>query len=55
MKADAGFKFLEVPYPPALEAEFLPSKIGGEDYPSLVEKDKSVQQLTGAAMSPGPR
>jgi TRAP-type uncharacterized transport system substrate-binding protein len=45
VKADTGFKFLEVPYPPALEGEFLPSKIGGEDYPSLVEKDKSVRTI----------
>jgi uncharacterized protein len=45
VKADAGFKFLEVPYPPALEAEFLPSKIDGEDYPSLVEKGKAVQTI----------
>jgi len=42
---DAGFKFLEVPYPPALEADFLPSKIGSEDYPSLVEKDRSVRTI----------
>ena len=45
VKADAGFKLLEVPYPPALEAEFLPSKIGSEDYPSLVEKGKTVRTI----------
>ena len=45
IKPDAGFKFLEVPYPPALEAEFLPSKIDSEDYPSLVEKGKTVQTI----------
>jgi uncharacterized protein len=45
LKADAGFKFLEVPYPPTLESDFLPSKIGGEDYPTLVEKDKSVRTV----------
>jgi uncharacterized protein len=45
VKAEAGFKLLEVPYPPTLEAEFLPSKIDGEDYPALVEKGKTVRTI----------
>jgi len=45
VKGDAGFRFLEVPYPPALEAEFLPSKIDGDDYPTVVEKGKTVRTI----------
>jgi uncharacterized protein len=45
IQADAGFKLLEVPYPPALETDFLPSKIGGEDYPSLVQNGQSVRTI----------
>lgn len=45
VKPETGFKFIEVPYPQALEAEFLPSRLTGEDYPSLVEKDKRVQTV----------
>lgn len=45
IRPEAGFKFVEVPYPQALEAEFLPSKLTGEDYPSLIQKDKRVQTV----------
>jgi uncharacterized protein len=45
LKPEAGFKFVEVPYPPALEAEFLPSRLTGEDYPNLVQKDRKVQTV----------
>jgi uncharacterized protein len=42
LEPEAGFKFIEVPYPSALEAEFLPSKIAAEEYPTLVPAEKSV-------------
>jgi TRAP-type uncharacterized transport system substrate-binding protein len=45
LKPEAGFKFIEVPYPPALEAEFLPGKLTGEDYPNVVQKDRRVQTV----------
>jgi TRAP transporter TAXI family solute receptor len=45
IKPEAGFKFIEVPYPQALEAEFLPGKLTGEDYPNLMAKDKKVQTV----------
>ena len=44
-QAGDGFKFVEVPYPPALEAEFLPSKLTGEDYPNLVQKTRESRPL----------
>jgi TRAP transporter TAXI family solute receptor len=45
VKPESGFKFVEVPYPQALEAEFIPSRLTGEDYPGLVQKDKRVQTV----------
>jgi uncharacterized protein len=45
LKPEAGFKFLEVPYPPSLEAEFLPSRLTSEDYPNLIAKDRRVQTV----------
>jgi len=40
-----GFKFIEVPYPRALETEFLPSKITAEEYPNLLPKGSAVQTV----------
>jgi uncharacterized protein len=45
VKPESGFKFIEVPYPQALEAEFLPSRLTGEDYPNIIQKDKRVQTV----------
>src|SRR5262245_5444392 len=45
LKAETGFKFIEVPYPHALEDEFLPSKITGEEYPNLMPADKAVETV----------
>jgi uncharacterized protein len=45
IRPEAGFKFVEVPYPQALEAEFLPSRLTAEDYPSLIQKDQRVQTV----------
>jgi TRAP-type uncharacterized transport system substrate-binding protein len=45
LEPETGFKFIEVPYPAAMEADFLPSKITAQDYPNLLPKDKSVQTI----------
>jgi len=45
LKPEEGFRFLEVPYLPAMEAQFLPSKITDDDYPNLVAKDKKVDTV----------
>src|SRR5262245_11639544 len=45
IKPESGFKFIEVPYPQALEAEFLPSRLTSEDYPNIVQKDSRVQTV----------
>jgi TRAP-type uncharacterized transport system substrate-binding protein len=47
----SGFKFIEVPYPPALEAEYLPGKLTGEDYPNILgQKDRRVQTIAMATI-----
>jgi TRAP-type uncharacterized transport system substrate-binding protein len=45
LKPEEGFRFLEVPYLPAMEAQFLPSKITDHDYPNLIDKDKKVETV----------
>ncbi|HWE18485.1 MAG TPA: TAXI family TRAP transporter solute-binding subunit [Hyphomicrobiaceae bacterium] len=45
LKPEEGFRFLEVPYMPAMEAQFLPSKIADDDYPNLVAKDSKVNTV----------
>ena len=45
IRPESGFKFVEVPYPQALEAELLPSRLTGEDYPTLIQKDKRIQTV----------
>jgi TRAP-type uncharacterized transport system substrate-binding protein len=46
LKPEEGFRFLEVPYMPAMEGPlFLPSKISDDDYPNLVAKDQKVHTV----------
>lgn len=45
VKPEEGFRFLEVPYVPAMEALFLPSKITDDDYPNLIAKEKKVDTV----------
>jgi TRAP-type uncharacterized transport system substrate-binding protein len=45
VKPEWGFKFLEVPYVPEFERDYVPGTITNEDYPNLVPKDKKVQTL----------
>jgi len=45
VKPEDGFNFVSAPYTPALESEFLPSKITSDDYPNLVPKHKEVETV----------
>lgn len=45
VKPEDGFKFVEVPYPSAFEAEFLPGKITNDDYPNVLPKDGKVRTI----------
>jgi TRAP-type uncharacterized transport system substrate-binding protein len=46
VKPEDGFKFVDVPFPPAFDAEFVPGKITGEDYPNIVAKDGKVDTVS---------
>src|SRR5262245_60341481 len=45
VKPEWGFKFLDVPYVPAFEQDYVPASIGNENYPNLVAKDHKVQTI----------
>jgi TRAP-type uncharacterized transport system substrate-binding protein len=45
LKPEEGFRFVEVPYLPAMEEQFLPSKLADDDYPNLVAKDQKVNTI----------
>jgi len=46
LDADLGFRFMEVPYTPALEeASFLPASLPSESYPKLTANGSNVQTV----------
>jgi TRAP-type uncharacterized transport system substrate-binding protein len=45
VKPEDGFRFVEVPYVQAFEAEFLPGTIRGEDYPNVLANEGSVETI----------
>jgi TRAP transporter TAXI family solute receptor len=49
-KLEPGMKLLAVPYVPALEADYYPATLTHEDYPSLVEKGKSIETISVGAV-----
>jgi TRAP-type uncharacterized transport system substrate-binding protein len=45
VRADTGFKLLEVPYMPKFEESYLPATLTSEVYPNLLAKGAQVQTL----------
>src|SRR5262245_61943452 len=45
VKPEWGFKFLDVPYIPAFEQDYVPANIANENYPNLVAKGHKVQTI----------
>src|SRR5262245_58115479 len=45
VKQEWGFKFLDVPYVPAFEQDYVPANIANENYPNLVAKEHKVQTI----------
>ncbi|MBO0763040.1 MAG: transporter [Hyphomicrobiaceae bacterium] len=41
----SGFEFLEVPYIPALEQDYVPASLTNVHYPGLIDKDKKVHTI----------
>ena len=45
VKPEWGFRFLDVPYIPAFEQDYVPANIAYENYPNLVAKEHKVQTI----------
>jgi len=45
VKPEWGFKFLDVPYVPAFEQDYVPASIAYENYPNLVAKEHKIQTI----------
>jgi TRAP transporter TAXI family solute receptor len=45
LQPGSGFKFLDVPYIPALEQDYVPANLTGANYPGLIAKDSRVQTI----------
>src|SRR5215472_17330564 len=45
VKPEWGFKFLDVPYVPAFEQDYVTATIANENYPNLVPKERKVQTI----------
>jgi TRAP-type uncharacterized transport system substrate-binding protein len=45
VKPEWGFKFLDVPYIPDFEQDYVPAHIANENYPNLVPKERKVQTI----------
>jgi uncharacterized protein len=50
LPASAGFRLLSVPYPKALQQDFLPATLTHEDYPGLVDAGKGVDTIAYTAV-----
>jgi uncharacterized protein len=50
VKPDSGLMFVSVPYEKALQASYLPGRIGNEDYPALIEKDHGVDTISASTV-----
>jgi uncharacterized protein len=49
-KNDAGFKFLPMAYGKALQKDYLPAELTGDDYPNLIPKGKTVDTIAVATV-----
>jgi len=45
VKPDSGFKFLEVPYVPALEQDYVPASLTSAHYPNLIAEGQKIQTI----------
>ncbi len=50
LKAADGFRILPVPYPKALQDDFLPAVLTSEDYPTLIEPGQQVDTVAVSAV-----
>jgi TRAP-type uncharacterized transport system substrate-binding protein len=45
VRSEWGFKFLNVPYLPAFEQDYVPASITSENYANLVSKDRKIETI----------
>lgn len=50
VRAEWGFRLLEVPYPAALQADYLPASISHEDYPQIVPQKEKIETVAGSTV-----
>jgi len=50
VRPDWGFKLLEVPFAPALQAEYFPAQITSDDYPALLPPKERVETIAGSTV-----
>lgn len=50
LRAEDGFRFVEVPYAKALEEDYLPATMRSADYPNLVRDKEKVETIAGSTV-----
>jgi uncharacterized protein len=50
LKPDPAYKILPIPYAPALQESYLPTRLTNEDYPGMIPADKPVETLAVTAV-----
>ncbi len=50
LKAEDGYRILPVPYPKALQRDYLPAVLTSRDYPGLIEQGREVETLAIGAV-----
>ena len=50
VKSDSGLQFVSVPYEKVLQANYLPGKIGSDDYPALIAKGQGVDTISASTV-----
>lgn len=50
VRAEWGFRLLEVPHAPALQQDYLPASISHEDYPQIVPQREKIETIAGSTV-----
>jgi TRAP transporter TAXI family solute receptor len=50
VRPDWGLRFVSVPYEKSIQESYLPASIGNGDYPTLIEKEESVDTIAASTI-----
>lgn len=50
VRAEWGFRLLEIPYPVALQSDYLPASISHDDYPQMVPQREKIETIAGSTV-----